>query len=141
MEPAVLFVVIMMICELFEAWWQRADTIEGLLANGYRFYRQSIFVFFLMHPSFYFVLFVILATGIFNGWMMTVLVLKVTDLFLKITMMQKLFCAYGSRRCDWTVFTRTDESMAFADRCESISYFAYVRAGMMQFVFLSLISL
>jgi hypothetical protein len=91
MEPAVLFVVIMMICELFEAWWQRADTIEGLLANGYRFYRQSIFVFFLMHPSFYFVLFVILATGIFNGWMMTVLVLKVTDLFLKITMMQKLF--------------------------------------------------
>jgi hypothetical protein len=91
MEPAILFVAILMICELFEAWWQRADTIEGLLANGYRYYRQSIFIFFLMHPSFYFVLYVILATGIFNGWMMAVLVLKVADLFLKITMMQKLF--------------------------------------------------
>jgi len=44
-----------------------------------------------MHPSFYFVLFVVLATQILNGWMVAILLLKSVDIFFKITMMQNIF--------------------------------------------------
>jgi hypothetical protein len=86
-----LFVLTLIVLELFEAWWQRAETMIGVLANGYRYYQKSIFLFFLMHPSFYFILFVILFTQTLNGWMITILLLKVVDIFFKITLMQNLF--------------------------------------------------
>lgn len=91
MNTIMLFILILIVLELFEAWWQRADTMAGVLANGYHYYQKSIFLFFLMHPSFYFVLFVILFTQTLNGWMVTILLLKVVDIFFKITFMQNLF--------------------------------------------------
>ncbi len=44
-----------------------------------------------MHPSFYYILFVILFTQVLNGWMVTILLFKSVDLFFKITMMQNIF--------------------------------------------------
>ncbi|HHH37846.1 MAG TPA: hypothetical protein ENK77_04445 [Epsilonproteobacteria bacterium] len=86
-----LFVLIQIILELFEAWWQRSDTLMGVLERDYDYYRKSIFLFLLMHPSFYFVLFVVLSTQILNGWMVTILLLKSVDIFFKMTMIQNLF--------------------------------------------------
>jgi hypothetical protein len=91
MNTLMLFILILAILELFEAWWQRSDTLMGLLGKDYYYYQKSIFLFFLMHPSFYFVLFVVLSTQILNGWMVTILLLKSVDIFFKITMMQNLF--------------------------------------------------
>jgi hypothetical protein len=84
--------VIILIClEIFELWWQRADTLEGVLANTYYYYNKNIFLYFLMHPAFYFTLFVILYTEIFNLWLMAILVFKTMDIFFKITLMRGLF--------------------------------------------------
>lgn len=91
MNTMMLLILILIVLELFEAWWQRAETMVGVLANGYHYYQKSIFLFFLMHPSFYYVLFVILFTQTLNGWMVTILLLKVMDIFFKITLMQNLF--------------------------------------------------
>ncbi|RLA70529.1 MAG: hypothetical protein DRG30_09165 [Epsilonproteobacteria bacterium] len=91
MNTLILSVLTLIIFELLEAWWQRSDTMLGVLANGYHYYQKSIFLFLLMHPSFYFVLFVILSTQILNGWMVTILLLKSVDIFFKITMMQNIF--------------------------------------------------
>ena len=91
MNTMMLLILILIVLELFEAWWQRAETMVGVLANGYHYYQKSIFLFFLMHPSFYYVLFVILFTQTLNGWMVTILLLKVVDIFFKITLMQNLF--------------------------------------------------
>ena len=91
METLIALILILIILELFEAWWQRSDTMIGVLALGYHYYQKSIFLFFLMHPSFYYILFVILFTQVLNGWMVTILLFKSVDLFFKITMMQNIF--------------------------------------------------
>ncbi|MEA3455850.1 MAG: hypothetical protein U9R26_05035, partial [Campylobacterota bacterium] len=91
MDTLIALILILIILELFEAWWQRSDTMMDVLALGYHYYQKSIFLFFLMHPSFYYILFIILFTQILNGWMVTILLLKSVDLFFKITMMQNLF--------------------------------------------------
>ncbi len=84
-------VIILIFLEIFEIWWQRADTLEEVLAKTYYYYNRSIFLYFLMHPAFYFTLFVILYTEIFNLWFMAMLVFKTMDIFFKITLMRGLF--------------------------------------------------
>ena len=91
MDTLVPLILILIILELFEAWWQRSNTMMEVLELGYHYYQKSIFLFFLMHPSFYYMLFVILFTQVLNGWMVTILLLKSVDLFFKITMMQNIF--------------------------------------------------
>ncbi|MEJ2497090.1 MAG: hypothetical protein P8Y43_06385, partial [Sulfurovaceae bacterium] len=48
-------------------------------------------MFLLMHPSFYFILFVVLATGRLNVSMIIILTLKIFDMFTKIELVRKLF--------------------------------------------------
>ena len=91
MNLLITILLISILLEMFEAWWQKASTMEGVLENAYAYYHQSIFYFFLMHPAFYFALFVILYTEVFNWWMVAILVFKTVDLFFKITLMRGLF--------------------------------------------------
>lgn len=63
----------------------------SVLAHGYHYYQKTIFLFFLMHPSFYYVLFVILFTQVLNGWMVAILLLKSLDLFFKLRIMHAVF--------------------------------------------------
>lgn len=91
MENIVIFVVILVILELFEAAMQRADTLYGVMERLYVWYRKSIFAFFLIHPSFYFVLFVVVATGVLNVYMILILTLKIFDLFYKIELIKSIF--------------------------------------------------
>ena len=88
-------VIILIFLEIFEMWWQKSDTMEGLLLNAYSYYNKSIFLYFIMHPSFYFTLFVILYTDIFNWWLLTILIFKTIDIFFKITLMRGLFEGKG----------------------------------------------
>jgi len=91
MDTMILLVAILLFLEMFEALWQRSDTMMGMLLNSYHYYQKSIFLFFLMHPAFYYILFVVLLTNRLNGWMITILALKTVDIFLKITLMQNIF--------------------------------------------------
>ena len=84
-------ILILVLLEIFEAWWQYSSNMELVLLKAYQYYRKSIFLFFLMHPSFYFTLFVILSTEILNGWILAILVFKTLDLFFKINIMKGLF--------------------------------------------------
>ncbi|SFV50837.1 hypothetical protein MNB_SV-6-1580 [hydrothermal vent metagenome] len=94
MDGIVYLVLILIALELFEAYWQYSDTMAGLLANGYYYYQKSIFLLFLMHPSLYFVLFLVFFTDTLNGWIVAILLFKSIDLFLKISLMRSLF-VYG----------------------------------------------
>ena len=91
MEKIVVIISVLIALELFEAWWQRADTLLDVLARGYQYYRINIFLFFLMHPSFYYILLVIIFTKVLNGWMVTILLLKSIDIFFKLAMIKKIF--------------------------------------------------
>lgn len=91
MENLYTLVLLLILAELFEALIQRATTPLGILKNLYRYYEKSIFLFFLMHPSFYLILFIMLLTDILNISMLLLLTLKVFDIFYKLELIKKVF--------------------------------------------------
>jgi hypothetical protein len=91
MENALLFTIILFFAELFEAYIQRSETLLGVLEKLYVYYQKSIFLFFLIQPGFYFILFVVLLTGVLNMTMVFLLAIKIFDLFYKIELIKKVF--------------------------------------------------
>jgi hypothetical protein len=91
MDNALLLTSLLLFLELFEAFMQRSGTLYGVMENLYSWYRKSIFLFFLMHPAFYFILFVVIATDILNIYMIAILTLKIFDLFYKVELIKKIF--------------------------------------------------
>lgn len=91
MENALLFTFILLLAELFEAYLQRAETLLGVLVKLYAYYQKSIFLFFLIQPGFYIVLFIVLYTGVLNLSMVFLLALKIFDIFYKIELIKKVF--------------------------------------------------
>jgi hypothetical protein len=91
METALSLTLILVILELFEAMIQRADTLGGVIERLYLWYRKSIFLFFLIHPTFYFILFVVVATDILNFYMVMIIAMKVFDLFYKLELIKTIF--------------------------------------------------
>jgi hypothetical protein len=91
MENIVAFTLALVLAELFEAYIQRADTFLGILKNLYTYYQKSIFLFFLVQPGFYIVLFTVLTTGVLNMSMIFLIALKIFDIFYKIELIKKVF--------------------------------------------------
>ncbi len=91
MENIFMLVAILVMLELLEAYTQRSDTLYGVTEKLYGWYSKSIFFFFLMHPAFYFTLFVVIITDILNIYMILLLTFKVFDLFYKLELIKKIF--------------------------------------------------
>ena len=91
MENALLFTIILLFAELFEAAMQRSETLLGVLEKLYLYYQKSIFLFFLIQPGFYIILFIVVLTGVLNFSMIFILALKIFDLFYKIELIKKVF--------------------------------------------------
>ena len=91
MENILLFTFILLIAELIEAYIQKAETLFGVLVKLYHYYRKSIFLFFLVQPGFYVLLFIALMTGVLNASMIFMLALKIFDMFYKIELIKKVF--------------------------------------------------
>jgi len=91
METLYLWVGILLLLEFFELFMQRADMLGGVMARLYRWYAKSIFLFFAIHPTFYFVLFTVLATDILNFPMVVIIAMKVFDIFYKIELIRAIY--------------------------------------------------
>lgn len=91
MENVLLFTLILLLAELFEAYTQRSETLLGVLEKLYAYYQKSIFLFFLIQPGFYVILFIVLLTGVLNVSMVFLLAIKVFDIFYKIELIKKIF--------------------------------------------------
>jgi len=91
MENLLIFVGILVVLELFEVTMQRADTLYGVIEKLNVWYQKSIFTFFLIHPSLYFVLFVAIVTDVLNIYMILILAFKTFDLFYKIELIKTIF--------------------------------------------------
>ena len=86
----IYFLLVLILCELFESRWQQAPTMGGILENISRYYHRNIFILFLMHPSFYLVLYVFLYYGGHGIMLSIVLVMKVADIASKLWMVKEL---------------------------------------------------
>jgi len=84
-------IVVAILVELLEAYWQRSGTMLGSLGNGYYFYRKSVFLFLAMHFGYIYLLFVSLAFGVLNWAIILALTFKSFDIFTKLFLIQKIF--------------------------------------------------
>jgi len=91
MENILTFVIILIVLELFEAYMQKADTLYHVMEKLNVWYQKSVFTFFLMHPSFYFMLFVVIVTDTFNIYIILILTFKIFDMFYKIELIKSIF--------------------------------------------------
>jgi len=85
-----VFVVLMVIAELFEAAWQQADTLRGAIEKGRRYYHRSVFLFLMMHPGYWLTLFVSLYYDVLNWPIIAVLAFKTLDMFFKMDLIGRL---------------------------------------------------
>ncbi len=89
-ENPLIWVVLLIFCELFESWWQHAPTLGAILEKIRHFYKQNIFLLFLMHPSLWLVLFLFVAHGFHGTLLSIVVVMKASDLAFKLWMIGKI---------------------------------------------------
>jgi len=85
------YILLLLLAELFEAFIQRSETLLGVLQRLYLYYEKSIFLFFLIQPGFYVILYIVLVTGVLNISMVFLLAIKVFDMFYKIELIKKVF--------------------------------------------------
>ena len=91
MEIVTQFIIIMILLELIEANLQRANTLGEMIEKLYIYYHKSIFFFFMIHPTFYFVLFVALYLDIVNFYIIAILLIKAFDIFFKVELIQQRY--------------------------------------------------
>ena len=91
METVIQIIIMMILLELFELYTQQAETLREMIDKLYNYYNTNIFLFFLMHPTFYYVLGVTFYFDTFNFYSITILVLKAFDLFFKIELIKQRY--------------------------------------------------
>jgi len=91
MNILIQIILIMVALEIIEANFQKAPTVGMMIDRLYGYYQKSIFLLFLIHPTFYFVLFISIATGIVNIYFIIILLLKIVDIFFKIELIKQKY--------------------------------------------------
>lgn len=89
-EIALNYIIIFVFLEIYEVQWQKANTLIGMLARMYEHYKKSIFIFLVMHPTFYFVSAFMVLTD-FNVYAVTLFSIKAIDIATKIALIKKVF--------------------------------------------------
>ena len=91
MEILTQLIIIMIVLELIEANLQKAGALGKMIEKLYVYYNKSVFLFFMIHPTFYFVLFVSLYLNVLNFYIIAILTIKVFDIFFKIELIRQRY--------------------------------------------------
>jgi hypothetical protein len=91
LEDTVLnYILLYIALEIYEVQWQKANTMIGMLARMYEKYRQNVFVFLLMHPTFSFAIMFTMITD-YNQYAVILLGIKALDIIIKLILIKKVF--------------------------------------------------
>jgi len=91
MDILTQIILLMVMLEIIEANFQRASTFEGMIERLYSYYQQSVFLLFLVHPTFYFVLFIAIYLDLWNFFTIAILALKSLDIFFKVEIIRQRY--------------------------------------------------
>lgn len=89
MEYLYLFLIFIAV-ELFEVNWQKSDSLYGLLDNNFEMFNKNVFLYLLLHPSFFYTIFLSFYLNNFGFFMNSILVLKFFDIAMKLSVMKNL---------------------------------------------------
>lgn len=90
METVVGLLLLYLMLEAFEVWWQKAPTMLQMLLRIHRQYDRSIFYFLILHPTYYFAIWLILQTEV-SIPSVIVLFIKTVDIATKLVLIQQVF--------------------------------------------------
>ena len=76
--------------EFFESTWQKSDTLYGFVNNNFTFFKKNIFIYFILHLSFFYTIFLSFYFNNFGFWMSSIFIVKFIDISLKLSIMKKL---------------------------------------------------
>ncbi len=84
------YIILFMLLEIYEVQWQKANTLIGMLSKMYQYYSRNIFLFLIMHPTFYFTIgFMVLCE--YNIFSVTLFSIKALDIAMKIVLIKQVF--------------------------------------------------
>ena len=86
----ILLFFIFIALELFESNWQKSDSLYGLINNNYLLFRKNIFIYFILHISFFYTIFLSFYFQNFGFWMSSIFIVKFADISFKLSIMKKL---------------------------------------------------
>ncbi|MEA3228068.1 MAG: hypothetical protein U9P38_03230 [Campylobacterota bacterium] len=89
-EQIVNYILLFIFLELYELQWQKAQTMMGMLARMYQHYKKSIFLFFIMHPTFYFAIAFMILND-YNIYALSLFTIKALDISAKIILIKQVF--------------------------------------------------
>jgi len=84
------YVLLFILLEFFEVFWQKAPTIMGMIIKMHRYYSKSIFLFLVMHPTFYFSIGFAMLTDL-NIYAIILVFLKTLDVATKILLIEQIY--------------------------------------------------
>jgi len=90
MQNIYLIILFYIALELFEMQWQRGKTMMEMLAKMFRYYHRNIFLFFMMHPTYYGGIALVLFTD-YAAAAVILLLIKTVDIATKILLIQQVF--------------------------------------------------
>ena len=90
MESLYSLLIVYIVLELFETQWQKADSLMGMLLRMHVHYQKSIVWFLILHPTFYFTIWLVMATDL-NAAAALMLFIKAVDIATKILLIQQVF--------------------------------------------------
>ncbi len=96
MDNIIFHLALFIALELFEANWQKANTLYGLLENNYKVYKKNLILYFLLNTTFIYTIFLIFKyqafynSGQFLFWMSAIFIMKSLDILFKIILLQKI---------------------------------------------------
>lgn len=84
------YVLLYFFLEAYEVWWQKAETLLGILARMFHYYKRNVWLFFLMQPTFYFAMIFMMLCD-YNIYSVILFSLKGSDVLTKIILMKQVF--------------------------------------------------
>ncbi len=90
MDNLIFLFFLFVALELFEANWQKSESLYGVIYNNFLVYQKSLFTFFILNPTFFYVLFLTIYLNTDSFLMYAMMIIKFVDVAFKITMMKKL---------------------------------------------------
>ena len=90
MSETLVFILLFIAFELFEASWQKAPTLQGVLEKIHRYYEKNIFLLFFMHPTMYLAIYLMMRSH-YDIYIQILFGIKLSDIALKLLFVHKVF--------------------------------------------------
>lgn len=90
MEDLFTLLLLIILLEIFEVQWQKADSMMGMLLRMHKRYKQSVLWFLILHPTFYFAIWFVMITD-YSLASLSLLFIKTVDIATKILLIQQVF--------------------------------------------------